>query len=101
MAGEDSLRRVGAAVLFHAVVALAATQLTPAQKAALLVVSELPAPPEAGGVIARGPSVRSSSPTRRAGASAACPTCRRPERPRPTSRSARPSKPAAGPAPRF
>jgi beta-N-acetylhexosaminidase len=53
MAGEDSLRAVGAAVLFHAAVALAVAQLTPAQKAALVVVSGLPAPPGAGGVIVR------------------------------------------------
>ena len=44
---------MGAAVLFQAVVALAVAQLTPAQKAAVVVVSGLPAPPGVGGVIVR------------------------------------------------
>jgi beta-N-acetylhexosaminidase len=44
---------VGAAVLFQAVVALGVAQLTPAQKAALVVVSGVPAPPGVGGVIVR------------------------------------------------
>jgi beta-N-acetylhexosaminidase len=44
---------VGAAVLFQAVVALAVAQLTPAQKAGLVVVSGLPAPPGVAGVIVR------------------------------------------------
>jgi beta-N-acetylhexosaminidase len=44
---------VSAAVLFHAAVVLAVAQLSPAQKAALVVVSGLPAPPGAGGVIVR------------------------------------------------
>jgi len=44
---------VGAAALFQAVVALAVAQLTPAQKAALVVVSGLPAPAGVAGVIVR------------------------------------------------
>jgi beta-N-acetylhexosaminidase len=44
---------VGAAALFQAVVALTVAQLTPAQKAGLVVVSGLPAPPGVAGVIVR------------------------------------------------
>ncbi|HEX6701685.1 MAG TPA: glycoside hydrolase family 3 N-terminal domain-containing protein, partial [Gaiellaceae bacterium] len=44
---------MGAAALLQVVVALTVAQLTPAQKASLLVVSGLPAPPGVGGVIVR------------------------------------------------
>jgi beta-N-acetylhexosaminidase len=46
---------LGAALLFQAAVALAVAQLTPPQKAALVVVSGLPAPRGVAGVIVRPP----------------------------------------------
>ena len=44
---------MGGAALLRVMVTLAAAQLTPAQKASLVVVSGLPAPPGVGGVIVR------------------------------------------------